>query len=65
MGIELMQGLKTCGPGLLKDMIDHLIAGYSTSLVVLIDTITSSGLHSGLLMNPDPEKKKDVGMAST
>lgn len=35
-------------PGTPKDMIDHLIAGYSTSLVVLIDTITSSGLNSGL-----------------
>lgn len=27
-------------PGTPKDMIDHLIAGYSTGLVVLINTIT-------------------------
>lgn len=45
-------------PGTLKDMIDHLIAGYSTGLVVLIDTITSSGLNSGLLTNPNPKKER-------
>lgn len=45
-------------PGTPKDMIDHLIAGYSTGLVVLIDTITSSGLNSGLLINPDPKKER-------
>lgn len=39
-----------------KDMIDHLIAGYSTRLVVLINTITTSGLKSGLLTNPDLKK---------
>lgn len=43
-------------PGTPKDMIDHLISGYSTGLVVLIDTITSSGLDTGLLTNPDPKK---------
>lgn len=42
-------------PGTPKDMIDHLIAEYSTGLVVLIDTITSSGLNSSLLTNPDPK----------
>lgn len=45
-------------PGTSKDMIDHLIAGYSTGLVVLIDTITSSGLNSGLLTKPDPKKER-------
>lgn len=45
-------------PGTPKDMIDHLISGYSTGLVVLIDTITSSGLDSGLLPNQDPKKER-------
>lgn len=35
-----------------EDMIDHLNAGYSTSLLVIIDTITTSGLESGFLTNP-------------
>lgn len=38
-----------------KDMIDHLIAEYSTGLVVLIDTITSSVLNSSMLTSPDPK----------
>lgn len=46
MGIELMQGINTW-PGTAEDMIDRLIAGYSTGLGVLIDTITYSGFHSG------------------
>lgn len=45
-------------PGTPKDMIDHLLAGYSTGLVVFIDTITSPGLNSGLLTNPDPKKER-------
>lgn len=46
MGIELMQGINTW-PGTAEDMIDRLIAGYSTGLGVLIDTITYSRFHSG------------------
>lgn len=46
MGIELMQGINTW-PRTAEDMIDRLIAGYSTGLGVLIDTITYSGFHSG------------------
>lgn len=42
-------------PGTPEDMIDHRIAGYSSALVVLIDTITCSGLNSGLLTNPGRE----------
>lgn len=45
-------------PGTPKDMIDHLIAEYSTGLVVLIDTITSPGLNSSLLTNPDPKMRE-------
>lgn len=41
-----MQGINTW-PGTAEDMIDRLIAGYSTGLGVLIDTITYSGFHSG------------------
>lgn len=54
IGIELMQGINMW-PGTPKDMIDHLIAGYSTGLVALIDTITNSGLNGSLSTNPGPK----------
>lgn len=47
IGTELMRGINMW-PGTPEDMIDHLIAGYSTGLVVLIDTITDSGSNGGL-----------------
>lgn len=53
MGIELMQGINTW-PGTAEDMIDRLIAGYSTGLGVLIDTITYSGFHSGAVTSRAP-----------
>lgn len=47
MGIELKLAINMW-PGTPKDMIDHLIARYSTSLVVVIDTITHSGISISL-----------------
>lgn len=38
-------------PGTPEDMIDHLTAEYSTGLVVLINTISSSGSNGSLLTN--------------
>lgn len=47
-----MQGINTW-PGTAEDMIDRLIAGYSTGLGVF-DTITYSGFHSGAVTRQAP-----------
>lgn len=56
MGIELTLAINMW-PGTPKDMIDHLIARCSTSLVVVIDTITHSGLSFSLEIKADKRRE--------